>query len=199
VAFLLRISGAIDAFNTRLGRWVAWLILVAVLISTGNAVVRKVYSMSSNAWLDLQWIFFSAVFLLCAPWTLLSNAHVRIDVLNSLLSRQARLWIDIIGHTLFLLPLTIVMILTGVPFFRASYRIGEQSFNPEGLPQWPAKSLVVIGFAVLFAQGISELIKRVAILRGLIPDPHADDESGSTTGAAVMLEGANADPARPRP
>lgn len=169
---LLPASRAIDAFNSFIGRWVSWLIFAAVVVSSVNAVVRKVFDMSSNAWLELQWVLFSAVFLLCSPWTLISNEHIRIDIVNNLLPRKVRNWIDLVGHALFLLPLTIIMIVTGVPFFLKSWRIDEQSFSAGGLPQWPAKSLVMIGFALLFVQGLSELIKRAAVMRGLIPDPH---------------------------
>jgi TRAP-type mannitol/chloroaromatic compound transport system permease small subunit len=118
-------------------------------------------------------VLFSIVFLLCSPWTLLDNEHIRIDIVNQMLPKQVRNIIDIIGHGLFLLPLTIVMIITGGPFFMRSVEINEQSGNAGGLPQWPAKSLIIIGFTFLLVQGISELIKRVAVLRGLIPDPHA--------------------------
>jgi len=170
---LLRLSRVVDALNERLGRWLAWLILIAVLVSAGNAIVRKVFDTSSNAWLELQWILFGVVFLLCSPWTLLSNEHIRIDIVNNLLPKQVRNAIDVIGHALFLLPLTIVMLWTATPFFLRSLALNEQSGNAGGLPQWPAKSLIMIGFGLLFLQGISELIKRIAVMRGLIPDPHA--------------------------
>ena len=169
---LLPASRAIDAVNSRVGYWVSWLILAAVVVSSVNAVVRKVFDMSSNAWLELQWVLFSAVFLLCSPWTLISNEHIRIDIVNNLLPKKLRNWIDLVGHAFFLWPLTIIMIVTGVPFFIKSWRIHEQSFSAGGLPQWPAKSLVMIGFALLFLQGLSELVKRAAVMRGLIPDPY---------------------------
>ena len=170
---LLALSRAIDAVNSRLGRWLSWLVLVVVLVSATNATVRKVFDTSSNAWLELQWILFGVIFLLCSPWTLLSNEHIRIDIVNSMFPKKMRDIIDVVGHTLFLLPLTIVMIVTSWPFFTRSYAINEQSLNAGGLPQWPAKSLIVIGFTLLFFQGISELIKRIAVMRGLIPDPYA--------------------------
>jgi TRAP-type mannitol/chloroaromatic compound transport system permease small subunit len=172
VRALLKLSGVIDAINTRIGRWCSWLILVAVVVSAGNATIRKIFDASSNSWLELQWILFSAVFLLCAPWTLLENEHIRIDIVNNLLPRSARNTIELVGHAFFLLPLTIVLIITGIPFFLTSFELNEQSGNAGGLPQWPAKSLIMIGFALLLAQGVSELIKRVAIIRGIIPDPH---------------------------
>jgi TRAP-type mannitol/chloroaromatic compound transport system permease small subunit len=170
---LLRLSRGIDAFTRSAGKRLAWLILVAVIVSAVNATVRKVFDTSSNSWLELQWVLFSTVFLLCSPWTLLDNEHIRIDIVNNLLPRRVRDIIDLIGHVLFLLPLTIVMIVTGGPFFLRSYSINEQSGNAGGLPQWPTKSLIIIGFAFMFVQGISELIKRIAVMRGLIPDPHA--------------------------
>ena len=167
---LLPASRAIDAFNSRVGKWVSWLVLVAVLVSASNASVRKVFDTSSNAWLELQWVLFSMVFLLCSPWTLLVNEHIRIDIVNNALPKKVRNVIDVVGHALFLLPLCLLMIVTGLPFFLRSYEINEQSMNAGGLPQWPAKSLVLLGFSLLFLQGISELVKRVAIMRGLIPD-----------------------------
>jgi TRAP-type mannitol/chloroaromatic compound transport system permease small subunit len=170
---LLKMSRGIDAFTTWVGKRLAWLILLAVLVSSTNAVVRKIFDTSSNSWLELQWVLFSIVFLLCAPWTLLDNEHIRIDIVNNLLPKPVRNVIDIIGHVFFLLPLTIVMIITGIPFFLRSFEINEQSGNAGGLPQWPAKSLIMIGFAFLLAQAVSELIKRIAVMRGLIPDPHA--------------------------
>ena len=170
---LLKVSGFIDAFNARIGRWLSWLILVAVVVSAANATVRKVLDTSSNAWLELQWVLFSIVFLLCSPWTLLDNEHIRIDIVNNLLPKKVRDTIDVVGHALFLLPLTIIMVVTSVPFFLRSFEINEQSGNAGGLPQWPSKALIMIGFGLLLLQGVSELIKRIAVMRGLIPDPHA--------------------------
>jgi TRAP-type mannitol/chloroaromatic compound transport system permease small subunit len=170
---LLKLSRGIDAFTRWTGKRLAWLILVAVVISAVNAILRKTFDMSSNAWLELQWVLFSIVFLLCSPWTLLDNEHIRIDIINNTLPKTARNVIDVVGHVFFLIPLCIVMIVTGGPFFLRSWEINEQSGNAGGLPQWPAKSLVVIGFTFLLVQGISELIKRIAVMRGLIPDPHA--------------------------
>jgi TRAP-type mannitol/chloroaromatic compound transport system permease small subunit len=135
--------------------------------------MRKAFDISSNSWLELQWVLFSVVFLLCSPWTLLDNEHIRIDIVSNGLPKTVRNVIDVVGHTLFLMPLCIVMIITGGPFFMRSFEVNEQSGNAGGLPQWPAKSLVIIGFAFLLVQGISELIKRIAVMRGLIPDPHA--------------------------
>lgn len=173
---LLAVSRAIDAINARLGRWLSWLVLVVVLISATNATVRKVFDASSNAWLELQWILFGVIFLLCSPWTLLSNEHIRIDIINNMLPKTVRNVIDVIGHAFFLLPLTIVMIVTSWPFFLRSYAINEQSMNAGGLPQWPAKALILIGFTLLFFQGVSELTKRIAVMRGLIPDPYSQTQ-----------------------
>jgi len=169
---LLNLSRAIDSFTRWVGKRLAWLILVAVVVSALNAIVRKSFDTSSNSWLELQWVLFSIVFLLCSSWTLLDNEHIRIDIVNNMLPKRWRDGIDVFGHLFFLLPLTIVMIVTSVPFFLRSFNLNEQSMNAGGLPQWPAKSLILIGFVLLFFQGISELIKRVAVMRGLIPDPY---------------------------
>ncbi|HTE98648.1 MAG TPA: TRAP transporter small permease subunit [Bradyrhizobium sp.] len=170
---LLNVSRGIDAFTRWVGKRLAWLILVAVVVSALNAIVRKSFDTSSNSWLELQWVLFSIVFLLCSSCTLLDNEHIRIDIVNNMLPKRVRDSIDVIGHAFFLIPLTFVMIITGGPFFMRSVEINEQSGNAGGLPQWPAKSLIIIGFTMLLVQGISELIKRIAVMRGLIPDPHA--------------------------
>src|SRR5437868_1314888 len=170
---LLKLSNGIDAFTRWTGKRLAWLILVAVIISALNAIVRKTLDTSSNSWLELQWVLFSVVFLLCSPWTLLDNEHIRIDIINNMMPKRVRDIIDLVGHIFFLMPLCVIMIVTGVPFFQRSFEINEQSSNAGGLPQWPAKSLIMIGFAFLLVQAISELIKRIAVMRGLIADPHA--------------------------
>lgn len=181
---LLALSRIIDAINIRLGKWVSWLVLIVVLISAANATVRKLFDTSSNAWLELQWIMFSIIFLVCSPWTLISNEHIRIDIVNSMFPKRVRDAIDVLGHAFFLLPLTIIMIVTSYPFFIRSLAINEQSMNAGGLPQWPAKGLVLLGFLLLFFQGISELIKRIAVMRGLIPDPYG----GVSTHSAIEAE-----------
>jgi TRAP-type mannitol/chloroaromatic compound transport system permease small subunit len=185
---LLKLSRGIDAFTRWTGKRLAWLILLAVIISTLNAIVRKVFDTSSNSWLELQWVLFSIVFLLCSPWTLLDNEHIRIDIVNNALPKMVRNVIDVIGHLFFLLPLTVVMIVTGIPFFTRSYQINEQSGNAGGLPQWPAKSLLMIAFAFLLIQGISELIKRIAVMRGLIPDPHDSQVSALEAEVEHLVE-----------
>jgi TRAP-type mannitol/chloroaromatic compound transport system permease small subunit len=174
---LLPVTRVIDAITTWLGKRIAWLILAAVIVSALNAIVRKTFDTSSNSWLELQWILFSVVFLLCSPWTLLANEHIRIDIVNNMFPKRVRDSIDVIGHLFFLMPFAIVMIITGIPFFLRSVEINEQSGNAGGLPQWPSKALVMIGFTMLLIQGLSELIKRVAVMRDLIPDPHANQTS----------------------
>jgi len=179
VKALLRLSGFIDALNERVGRLSYWLILVMVLVSAGNATVRYVFDRSSNAWLEIQWYLFSAVFLFGAGYTLLHNQHVRIDVITSHLSKRARAWIDILGTLFFLLPMAIAIMWLSWPVFLESYRIHEESSNAGGLIVWPARLMVPIGFFLLILQGLSELIKRIAFLRGLIPDPTDKDEGPS--------------------
>ena len=181
---LLSISRMIDTLSGAIGRWMSWLILMAVIVSTVNAIIRKLFDVSSNSWLELQWVLFGAVFLLCSSWTLLSNEHIRIDIVNRLLSKGTRNWIDVIGHVLFLMPLTIIMMMVSWPFAIRSLLINEQSVNAGGLAQWPAKFLIPIGFTLLFIQGISELIKRLAIMQGRL----ADTTSGGGHHAAAEAE-----------
>ena len=169
---LLGVSRVIDAINFRIGKILAWLILAAVIVSAVNAIIRKVFDTSSNSWLELQWVLFGAVFLIVASWTLLDNEHIRIDIVNNALPQRVRNIIDVVGHAFFLLPLTIIMIITAYPFVVKSVLLNEQSMNAGGLPQWPAKMLVLIGFTFLFFQGLSELIKRIAVMMGRIPDPY---------------------------
>lgn len=182
---LLALSRAIDAVNARIGKLVAWLIVVAILVSATNAVVRKAFDVSSNAWLELQWVLFAAVFLFCASWTLIDNEHIRIDIVNARLSKKVRNWIDLLGGVFFLLPFTIVMLVTSWPFFLNSYSINEQSLNAGGLPQWPAKLLVPVGFFLLLVQAISEIIKRIAIMTGRMEDPHEGGGSHAVLEAEV--------------
>jgi TRAP-type mannitol/chloroaromatic compound transport system permease small subunit len=171
----LRLSAGIDRLNTVIGKSAYWLILVAVLISAINAIVRKAFDVSSNAWLELQWQLFGAVFMLCAAYTFLKNEHIRIDIVNSRLPKAVRDWIDLLGHILFLMPFVLIMLWDGWPFFLTSWHQNEQSLNAGGLPQWPAKFLIPLGFFLLFLQGISEIIKRIAVMQGRIPDPHGEE------------------------
>ncbi len=168
---LLALSRAIDTLNDRIGRAVYWLVLVAVLISAGNAIVRKAFDMSSNAYLEIQWYLFSAVFLLCAGYTLLKNEHIRIDVIAGRFSRRTQTWIDVLGTIFFLLPLVALILYESVPWFLRTWQSQEVSPSAGGLILWPAKILLPIGFSLLGLQGLSELIKRIAFLQGLIPDP----------------------------
>jgi TRAP-type mannitol/chloroaromatic compound transport system permease small subunit len=174
---LIALSRGIDAVSAFIGRCVIWLILAAVLVSAVNAVVRKGFDVSSNAWLELQWYLFGAVFMLAAAYTLQRNEHIRIDILSSRLSKRTRDLIDIAGHSLMLIPFTALMIYLCWPFFFGAYRSGEMSGSAGGLIIWPARSFILLGFVLLFAQGISELIKRIAVIRELIPDPYASSES----------------------
>jgi TRAP-type mannitol/chloroaromatic compound transport system permease small subunit len=173
---LLGLSRAIDALNEHVGRLTYWLILAAVLISAGNAVVRYSVNMSSNAWLEIQWYLFSFVFLFCAGYTLLHNQHVRIDVISGQLSGRARAWIDIFGTLFFLMPMAIAIMWLSWPVFLDAYLSGEVSTNAGGLTVWPGRLMLPIGFFLLILQGVSELIKRIAFLRGVIPDPTEKDE-----------------------
>ncbi|TMH14681.1 MAG: TRAP transporter small permease subunit [Betaproteobacteria bacterium] len=168
---LLSLSRLIDRLNERVGHAFYWLVLVTVLISAANAIVRKVFNYSSNGLLEIQWYFFSAIFLFLAGYTLLRNEHVRIDVISSRLSKRAQTWIDILGTLFFLLPMAILLMWLSWPVFVDAYQRNEVSTNAGGLIIWPARLLVPVGFLLLVAQGISELIKRIAFLRGLIPDP----------------------------
>ncbi|MEL6436002.1 MAG: TRAP transporter small permease subunit [Pseudomonadota bacterium] len=181
---LLKLSGWIDSVTAFIGRAVSWLILVAVLVSAGNAVVRKVFNESSNAWLELQWYLYGAVFMLAAAYTLQRNEHVRIDVATSGFSKRTRDWIDLFGHIFFLLPLCLLMVYLSWGFFMnaagaefvGTFPFIAQTSSPEisgnagGLILWPAKMLVFVGFALLLAQAFSEIVKRFAIIRGLIED-----------------------------
>jgi TRAP-type mannitol/chloroaromatic compound transport system permease small subunit len=168
---LLALARLIDVLNERIGKIVTWLVLVAVLVSAANAIVRKAFDMSSNAFLEVQWYLFSAVFLLCSAWTLLRNEHIRIDVVAGRLTKRTQTWIDVFGTLFFLLPMTLLILYESVPWAWRALESGEISGSAGGLILWPAKILVPIGFTLLVLQGISELVKRIAFLRGLGPDP----------------------------
>lgn len=170
---LLQLSRIIDALTTRVGKLAAWAILVAVIVSAVNAIVRKAFGTSSNAWLELQWYLFGAVFMLCAAWTLKDNEHIRIDIVSIRLSKRRRDAIDVFGHLFFLLPFVAVMLTLSTPFFWHAYLSGERSASAGGLILWPAKGLILLGFVLLALQALSELIKRIAIMRGVIEDEYA--------------------------
>lgn len=169
--WLLRLSRLIDGLSEHIGRATYWLVLIAVLVSAGNAISRKLFNVSSNAYLELQWYLFSALFLFCAGYTLLKNQHVRIDVIAGRFSARTQAWIDIFGTVFFLLPMAVLFIWLSWPIFVRTYVQGEISTNAGGLLIWPARLLVPIGFALLSLQGVSELIKRVAFVSGHGPDP----------------------------
>lgn len=176
---LLKLSQAVDALNTWVGKWVLWLILGSTVISGINAVVRKAFNTSSNAYLEVQWYLFAAAFMLAAGYTLLNGEHVKIDVIYSRLSRRTQNWIDIFGFTVFLVPVCIAVLYFGIPYFLQGLRSGEMSQNAGGLIRWPVYALVPFGFALLGLQAISELIKRFAFLQGKAPNPllHGAHES----------------------
>ena len=163
---LLRVSGAIDGVNERFGRIADWCVLLACLISAGNALVRYGFSFSSNAWLEIQWYLFAAMFMLGAPYTLKRNEHVRVDVIYGNLSPRLKLWVDLLGGILFLMPAVLIIGWMSWPLFYDSWQSGEVSSNAGGLIRWPVKLLLPLGFGLLALQGLSEIIKRIAALRG---------------------------------
>jgi TRAP-type mannitol/chloroaromatic compound transport system permease small subunit len=172
MAGLLALSRTIDRINEFIGRWVSWLILLAVLVSAGNAIIRKVFDTSSNAWLELQWYLFGAAFMLAAAYTLKQNDHIRIDIVYGMFSRRVQHWIDLLGHLFFLMPFVVLMVIYFVPYVSLSVRSGEMSTNAGGLIVWPAKAILLAGFFLLALQGVSEIIKKVAIMRGDMDDPN---------------------------
>lgn len=180
---LLSISRGIDALNERVGKTVMWLVLACVLVSSFNAMSRYALSISSNAWLELQWYLFAMVFLLCSGYTLLHNEHIRIDVVSSRFSQRTQTWIDIFGTVFFLLPVALYLMWSSWPLFLNAWHSGETSANAGGLIRWPARLMIPVGFFLLTVQALSELIKRVAFLKGLIPDPA---EKHSSHGAPVL-------------
>ena len=182
--FLLKLSGLVDTLNERVGRAIMWLILAAVLLSAGNAIARKAFHMGSSAFTEMQWYLYSGVFLLGAGYAFLKNVHVRIDFVSGRLSARGRSWIDILGILVFLAPFCWMMIQMSWPLFIKAWQSGEMSQNAGGLIRWPVYLLLPVGMAVLLMQSASELIKRIAFLRGLIPDPlahgHAGDDDSPT-------------------
>ena len=168
---LLKFSKAVDWLNAQVGKYVIWLILAATAISAVNAIVRKAFNASSNAYLEVQWYLFAAAFLLAAGYTLLHGEHVRIDVISSHLTKRKQIWIDVIGFIFFLTPVCFAVLWFGIPFFLKGFQSGEVSGNAGGLIRWPVYLMMPLGFALLLLQGWSELIKRIAFLQGLIEDP----------------------------
>jgi TRAP-type mannitol/chloroaromatic compound transport system permease small subunit len=179
MSFLLSLSKYIDALNERIGLGISWALLLAVLICSGNAIVRYSFNISSNAWLEIQWYLFGAIFLLASSYTLRRNEHVRIDVIVGRFSKRTQAWVDVVGFIFFLLPATLLILYFAVPFALESVRNQEVSSNAGGLIVWPAKILIPIGFLLLTLQGISELIKRVGFLMGKI-DSSVFEKQGIT-------------------
>jgi TRAP-type mannitol/chloroaromatic compound transport system permease small subunit len=169
---LLAISRTIDRINELVGRAVAWLIFLAVVVSAGNAIIRKTFNVSSNSWLELQWYLFGGAFMLAAAYTLQQNEHIRIDIVYGAFSRRVQHWIDLLGHLFVLMPFVILMIFYFIPYVRLSFNSGEVSSSAGGLILWPAKLILLAGFVLLGFQGVSEIIKKIAVIRGDMPDPN---------------------------
>jgi TRAP-type mannitol/chloroaromatic compound transport system permease small subunit len=182
--FLLLLSRRIDFLNEKIGTTVYWLVLAAVVVSSGNAVVRYLFNYSSNAWLELQWYLYTGFFLIGAGYTLLRNEHVRIDIIYSRRAPRTRAWIDLLGGIFFLLPMAIIIMTLAWPVFTLSFGLTEYSPNAGGLLRWPVKLMIPVGFFLLTIQGVSEIIKRAAFLMGLIPDPTPRHFHGSEAGVA---------------
>jgi TRAP-type mannitol/chloroaromatic compound transport system permease small subunit len=176
---LITLSGWIDRLNEAIGKLVMWLVLAAVLISAGNAIIRKAFNISSNAWLEIQWYLFAAVFMLGVGYVMLKNAHVRIDFISSRLSKRTNAIIDAIGILIFTIPLSLILIDLGWPLFVRAWQSGEMSENAGGLIRWPVLALLPLGFAVLCTQAVSELIKRIAFLTGHRAEPFSAEEGKS--------------------
>ena len=170
MSFLLTLSRLIDALTERIGKLAMWFILATTMISAGNAIVRKIFDTSSNAFLEIQWYLFAAVFMLGSGYAFLRNAHVRIDFISSKFSARGRNWVDVIGIIVFVFPLCYMMATLGWPLFVNAYESGEMSSNAGGLIRWPVYALIPAGFALLALQSLSELIKRIAFLTGNGPD-----------------------------
>ncbi|MES2664729.1 MAG: TRAP transporter small permease subunit [Pseudomonadota bacterium] len=188
---LLAVARGIDRLTEAVFKAVMWLILVAVLVSAGNAIVRKVFSMSSNSWLELQWYLFGAAFMGAAAYTLQQNEHIRIDIFYGTRSRRTQHWIDLFGHVFFLLPFVLIMSWMLVPYAYNAWRIGQISTNAGGLIIWPARAMLLAGFLLLLLQAYSEIVKKIAIMRGLMDDPTpfiSAHEAAELEGAALAAE-----------
>lgn len=191
MAGLLGLSRFIDRINESVGKLAAWAILASILVSAGNAVIRKAFNMSSNAWLELQWYLFGAAFLLAAAYTLKQNEHIRVDIVYGMFTRRKQHWIDLFGHVFFLLPFVTLMVYYFGPWFLRSFYNGEMSSAAGGLIIWPAKLLLLVGFTQLLAQAVSEIIKKIAVIRGDMDDPHpfvSSHEAAEKEGEALAGE-----------
>ncbi len=191
VSFLLSISKWIDVINEKIGLAVGWAVLAAVMICSGNALIRYAFNMSSNAWLEIQWYLFSLMFLLAASYTLRRNEHVRIDVIVGRLSKRTQVWVDLFGFVFFLLPMTTLILYYAIPYAMVSYTSQELSSNSGGLILWPAKVLIPIGFAMLTLQGISELIKRIGFLVGRVDASEFEKQATTPEDEINAIKSAN--------
>ena len=189
--FLISTSRFIDAFNEKIGHAVSWALLIAVLICTGNSLVRYIFNTSSNGWLEIQWYLFSAIFLLGTSYTLRRNEHVRIDVISGRFSKRTQVWMDIFGFTFFLLPMTSLILYFAIPFALVSINSQEVSSNAGGLIVWPAKLLIPVGFFMLTMQGVSELIKRIGYLQGLVAASEFDKHAATPEEEIEAIKAAN--------
>ena len=188
---LLSFSRFIDALNEKIGLAISWALMLAVLICSGNALVRYIFNTSSNAWLEIQWYLFGAIFLLASAYTLKRNEHVRIDVVVGRFSKRTQVWVDVFGFTFFLLPATLLILYFSIPFAWESIRNQEVSSNAGGLIIWPAKTLIPIGFFLLTLQGISELIKRIGFLKGLVDASECEKQAATPEEEIEAIKAAN--------
>ena len=191
MSFLLALSRFIDSINEKIGNGVSWALLISVLICTGNAIVRYTFNTSSNAWLEIQWYLFAAMFLLATSYTLRRNEHVRIDVIAGRFSKRTQVWIDIIGFLVFLLPMSTIILYYAVPYALLSMQNQEVSSNAGGLIVWPAKALIPIGFLQLTAQGVSELIKRIGYLQGKVDASEFEKHAATPEEEIEAIKAAN--------
>lgn len=191
MSFLLSLSRFIDNLNEKIGHGVSWALLLAVLICTGNAVMRYVFNISSNGWLEIQWYLFAAIFLLATSYTLRRNEHVRIDVIVGRFSKRTQIWIDLIGFILFLMPATLLILYYSIPYALTSIENQEVSSNAGGLIVWPAKILIPIGFTMLVLQGVSEIIKRIGFLQGKVPASVFDKQVATPAEEIAAIKAAN--------
>ncbi|MBC3807497.1 TRAP transporter small permease subunit [Undibacterium seohonense] len=190
---LIALSKKIDGLNEKIGSAISWALLLAVLICTGNALIRYSFNNSSNGWLEIQWYLFGAVFLLAAPYTLRRNEHVRIDVIAGRFSKRTQVWIDLLGYVFFLMPMAMLILYLGTPYAIHSFTRQEMSSNAGGLIEWPAKLLIPLGFALLVLQGISEIIKRIGYLRGLVDASEFDKQAKTAQDEIDAIKLANQD------
>ena len=191
MSFLLSLSRFIDGLNEKIGHGISWALLLAVIICTGNAVIRYLFNMSSNGWLEIQWYLFAAIFLLATSYTLRRNEHVRIDVIVSHFSKRTQVWIDLIGFIVFLMPATLLILYYGTPYAWISIQNQEVSSNAGGLIVWPVKLLIPVGFVLLALQGISEIIKRIGYLKGLVPASAFEKQTATPEEEIAAIKAAN--------